>query len=175
MTYELYNRLYLRALDCHTVDEFLADCGDPDLLDLYEDDTDRLVDALLAIWGVAFDGTRHIRARLCMTRAEFSAAYRIPIRTLENWESKGGDNSRKPPEYIVSALALASGIYPFTVSNAGTAYFCDYCGRRWISPGKPEVCPNCGSYCVIEDTPANARRSAEDLTAYENKLIEQED
>lgn len=114
MTYELYNRLWLRALDCRDVDEFLADSGDPDLLDLYEDDTDRLVEALLAIWGVAFDGTRHIRAQLRMTRAEFSTAFQIPIRTLENWESKGG-NSRKPPEYIVSALALAAGIYPFEV------------------------------------------------------------
>ena len=114
MTYELYNRLWLRALDCRDVDEFLADCGDPDLLDLYEDDTDRLVETLLAIWGVAFDGTRYIRARLCMSRAQFSAAFQIPLRTLENWESKGG-NSRKPPEYIVSALALAAGIYPFEV------------------------------------------------------------
>lgn len=114
MTYELYNRLWLRALDCRDVDEFLADCGDPDLLDLYEDDTDRLVEALLAIWGVAFDGTRYIRARLCMSRSEFSNAFQIPIRTLENWESTGG-NSRKPPEYIVSVLALAAGIYPFDV------------------------------------------------------------
>lgn len=114
MTYELYNRLWLRALDCRDVDEFLADCGDPDLLDLYEDDTDRLVEALLAIWGVAFDGTRHIRAQLRMTRAEFSASFQIPLRTLENWESNGG-NSRKPPDYIISALALAAGIYPFDV------------------------------------------------------------
>lgn len=114
MTYDLYNRLWLRALDCRDVDEFLANCGDPDLLDLYGEDTDRLIDALLTIWGVALDGTRHIRSRLCMTRAEFSTAFQIPIRTLENWESTGG-NSRKPPEYIVSALALAAGIYPFEV------------------------------------------------------------
>lgn len=114
MTYDLYNRLLLRALDCRDVDEFLANCGDPELLDLYGEDTDRLIDALLTIWGVALDGTRHIRSRLCMTRAEFSTAFQIPIRTLENWESTGG-NSRKPPEYIVSALALAAGIYPFEV------------------------------------------------------------
>lgn len=114
MTYDLYNRLWLRALDCLSVDEFLADCGDTDLLDLYDNDTDRLLDALLTIWGVAFDGTRYIRAQLCMSRAQFSAAFQIPLRTLENWESKGG-NSRKPPEYIVSALALAAGIYPFEV------------------------------------------------------------
>lgn len=113
MTYEIYNRLWLRALDCRDVDEFLANCGDPDLLDLYEDDTDRLLEALLAIWGVAFDGTRHIRAQLCMTRSEFSSAFQIPVRTLENWESKSKANYRKPPEYIISALALAAGIYPF--------------------------------------------------------------
>lgn len=117
MTYELYNRLWLRALDCRDVDEFLADCGDPDLLDMYEDDTDRLVEALLAIWGVAFDGTRHIRARLCMTRAEFSSAFQIPLRTLENWESKSKESSRKPPEYIISALALAAAVYPFFVCD----------------------------------------------------------
>lgn len=114
MTYELYNKLFIRALDCHDVDEFLAGSSDPELLDLYGEDTDRLIDALLTIWGVALDGTRHIRSRLCMTRAEFSTAFQIPIRTLENWESNGG-NSRKPPEYIVSALALAAGIYPFEV------------------------------------------------------------
>ena len=116
MTYELYNKLFVRALDCHDVDEFLAGSSDPELLDLYGEDTDRLVEALLAIWGVAFDGTRHIRAKLCMSRSEFSNAFQIPIRTLENWESTGG-NSRKPPEYIVSALALAAGIYPFNLEK----------------------------------------------------------
>ena len=115
MTYDLYNRLYLRALDCYDVDEFLACSSDPDLLDLYDEDTDRLIDALLTIWGVALDGTRHIRAKLGMDRHEFSAAFQIPLRTLENWESKSETSSRKPPEYIISALALASGIYPFQV------------------------------------------------------------
>lgn len=117
MTYDLYNRLYLRALDCHDVDEFTADSADPELLDLYGEDTDSLIDALLTIWGVAMDGTRYIRARLNMDRHEFSAAFQIPLRTLENWESKSATSARKPPAYIISALAIAAGIYSFCVGE----------------------------------------------------------
>jgi transcriptional regulator with XRE-family HTH domain len=172
MTYSLYNRLYLQACDSRTAPELVSDCGAAsDVLGLYGDDLTALSRDLTAIWHVTHDGTRYIRTALKMTQRELSAAFAIPLRSIEDWER----GARLAPSYVLSLLALAAGIYPFTVSNAGAAYFCDYCGRRWISTGKPEVCPDCGSYCVIEDTPTNARQSVEDLATYENKLIEQED
>lgn len=172
MNYSLYNRLYLQACDSRTAPEFVTDSGAAaDVLDLYGDDLTALSRDLTAIWHVAHEGPRYIRTALKMTQRELSAAFGIPLRSIEDWER----GARLAPSYVISLLALAAGIYPFTVSNAGAAYFCDYCGRRWISTGKPEVCPDCGSYCVILDTPTTASRSVEDLTAYENNLNEQED
>lgn len=43
---------------------------------------------------------RDMRLQLGDTQSEFSARYRIPFRTIQNWEA----NVRKPPEYMVSLL-----------------------------------------------------------------------
>ena len=46
---------------------------------------------------------KEMRTLLGVSRAEFSRRYKIPIRTLESWES--GD--RKPPAYVVELLGRA--------------------------------------------------------------------
>lgn len=43
---------------------------------------------------------REMRAELGDTQSEFAKRYRIPFRTIQNWET----GIRKPPEYIVSLL-----------------------------------------------------------------------
>ena len=43
---------------------------------------------------------KHIRNLTAMTQAKFSDVYKIPKRTLEDWER--GIN--KPPEYVVNLL-----------------------------------------------------------------------
>ena len=44
---------------------------------------------------------KEIRELSGMSRAEFSRTYRIPVRTLENWES----GSRKCPDYLLNLLS----------------------------------------------------------------------
>ena len=43
---------------------------------------------------------REIRAKTGLSQAQFAAAYGIPQRTIENWES----GVRKPPEYVINLL-----------------------------------------------------------------------
>ena len=112
MTYSLYNRLYLQARDSRTAPEFVSDCGAAsDVLDLYVDDLTALSRDLTAIWHVAHEGTRYIRTALKMTQRELSAAFSIPLRSIEDWER----GARLAPSYVISLLALAAGIYPFEV------------------------------------------------------------
>lgn len=43
---------------------------------------------------------KEMRELLGISRAEFSRRYRIPLRTLENWES----GKRTPPPYVINLL-----------------------------------------------------------------------
>jgi transcriptional regulator with XRE-family HTH domain len=43
---------------------------------------------------------REMRSKLGITQGEFAARYKIPFRTIQNWET----GSRKPPEYIIDLL-----------------------------------------------------------------------
>ena len=43
---------------------------------------------------------REMRMRLGDTQSEFAARYKIPFRTIQNWEA----GVRKPPEYIINLL-----------------------------------------------------------------------
>ena len=44
---------------------------------------------------------REIREKTGMSRAEFSRAYGIPVRTLEDWEAE----KRKCPDYVTKLLS----------------------------------------------------------------------
>lgn len=44
-----------------------------------------------------------IRSATGMSQAEFAAAYDIPKRTIENWET----GSRTPPPYVIRLLEIA--------------------------------------------------------------------
>lgn len=43
---------------------------------------------------------KEMRELLGISRAEFSRRYRIPLRTLEDWES----GKRTPPPYVINLL-----------------------------------------------------------------------
>ena len=43
---------------------------------------------------------REMRKRLGNTQSQFATRYKIPFRTIQNWES----GARKPPEYIINLL-----------------------------------------------------------------------
>ena len=46
---------------------------------------------------------KRMRSYLEMTQEQFSDAYGIPVRTLQQWEA----GRRKPPEYVVNLLERA--------------------------------------------------------------------
>ena len=46
---------------------------------------------------------KRMRSYLKMTQDEFSNAYGIPVRTLQQWES----GRRNPPEYVINLLERA--------------------------------------------------------------------
>lgn len=52
------------------------------------------------IYEVLFMDIREMRKKLGYTQSEFAERYKIPFRTIQNWES----GSRKPPEYFLSLL-----------------------------------------------------------------------
>ena len=49
---------------------------------------------------------REIRDLTGLTQAAFAQKYGIPVRTVENWEMKGGSH-REPPDYLVVLLERA--------------------------------------------------------------------
>jgi DNA-binding transcriptional regulator YiaG len=51
---------------------------------------------------------RSIRAQTGLSQQAFAAAYEIPKRTIENWES----GSRTPPPYVIRLLELAVKALP---------------------------------------------------------------
>jgi DNA-binding transcriptional regulator YiaG len=50
---------------------------------------------------------KEIRADLGMTQAQFSEAFGIPPRTIQDWEN----NRRTPPPYVIRLLNLAAAVY----------------------------------------------------------------
>ena len=103
-----------------------------------------------------------------LTIREFSKRFAIPVRTAENWSN----GTRSMPDYLMPLLRFGlEHDYP-----PKQAYFCDECGARFTAhPTLADLCPRCGCACVYPDTDDGRRQSINDLTAYENKLIEQED
>lgn len=53
---------------------------------------------------------KEIRADLGMTQAQFSEAFGIPKRTIQEWET----GRRTPPPYVIRLINLAAAVYPAT-------------------------------------------------------------
>lgn len=53
---------------------------------------------------------KEIRADLGMTQQQFSEAFGIPRRTIQQWE----EDRRTPPPYVIRLLNLAAAVYPAT-------------------------------------------------------------
>lgn len=62
------------------------------------------------IWDISKMSIKDIRQMSGLTQAEFSKRFLIPVRTIQNWESRGGC-----PDYVRIMLArlcgLADGIF----------------------------------------------------------------
>lgn len=101
MTFETFYALTLDATEFSDPEAFAAECGGsiPDELPV-----DQLLAILVDVYAYAHDRSMNtIRSITGLSRAAFSRAYHIPIRTLENWDA--GVNSA--PAYVLDLLAYA--------------------------------------------------------------------
>lgn len=76
-----------------------------------ESDLTETVSELSMIWEAYHMTIRDLRTSAGLSRMEFSRRFRIPIRTVENWECTG-PNSRECPAYVRLLIADAIGLMP---------------------------------------------------------------
>lgn len=65
----------------------------------------RLAEICGAVWDLAHLTVADIRARTGLTQAAFAIRFCIPVRTVQNWESRGGC-----PHYVLLMMARLSGM-----------------------------------------------------------------
>lgn len=111
MKYNLYLSLYSEALTYDDVDMYIGERGWQDWMDQY--DVDQVATMLKKIYWLANNDPKEIREHYGFSRAAFSRAYGIPLRTLENWEL----GNREAPKYVIALLTY-------------TLFVGDYYGNR---------------------------------------------
>lgn len=93
------------ASEFDTHEDYIAEVGEsipPSVPD------EKLVQLLKACWTYGQDRTaKTLRDITGLSRAAFARKYRIPLRTVENWECFGTSSARKAPGYVVDLLAWA--------------------------------------------------------------------
>lgn len=97
MKFELFSKLYLEALEYSDIDMYIAERGWQDWMNDFENHGD----ILERIYELAYMSIREIRESNGLSRAAFSRAYNIPIRTLETWDA----NISKTPVYVETLIA----------------------------------------------------------------------
>ena len=105
MTYTDFRGVWYSALE-YTRDQrdlYIAERGWQTWMEEYGDDTAAIICTLDNIYDMAHVGCKAIRGVTGMTQSAFSAAYGIPARSIENWES----GSRAAPTYTLMMLGFA--------------------------------------------------------------------
>ncbi len=74
---------------------------------------------------------REMRQKLGMTQGEFSSRYKIPFRTIQNWETE----QRTPPEYIVDLLESRVS---YDLNNRRTIILPEYKSNKDNLPRRPD-------------------------------------
>lgn len=91
-------------------DAFVSDLA---LSSAFPEESDLSVTAseLIPIWEAYHMTIRDLRTAAGLSRIDFSRRFRIPIRTIENWECTGA-NARECPAYVRLLIAEALGLMP---------------------------------------------------------------
>ena len=104
MTYSDFLRLTMDASEFDAREDYIAEVGgsvEPSIQD------DKLIPLLEACWTYGHDRTvATVRTITGMSRAAFARDYRLPLRTVENWESDTS-SARHATGYVVDLLAWA--------------------------------------------------------------------
>lgn len=93
MNYELFITLYSEALEYDNLDMYIAERGWQDWMDKHDPTT-----VLPKIYKLAHGTLKNNRTEFNLNRASFSRLFRIPLRTVENWETET-DSRREVPQY----------------------------------------------------------------------------
>lgn len=83
--YELFLRLYREALDSASLEYYIAERGWQEWMNPFTDE--QIVKILELVYDYANKNMKESREKY-YSRAEFCRCYHIPLRTVENWESK---------------------------------------------------------------------------------------
>ena len=106
MTYQDFRRMVADATEHTSLDGYIADVGGSVPLTVPDD---ALTQLLTACWDYGHERTmRTIRRIAGLSQAQFAAAYSVPRRTVENWESGSGTNTRTAPPYVLDMLAYVA-------------------------------------------------------------------
>ena len=104
MTYQDYRRICMDATECADLETYIAEVGGS-LPETVRDDA--IIPTLTAVYAIANDpNVRTVRTVTGLSQAAFARAYNLPLRSVENWESKG-NNARTAPGYVLDLLAYA--------------------------------------------------------------------
>lgn len=112
MTFADFRRLWESA-DEYTPDQhdlYVAERGWQGWMDEYgEEDTSSIVRVLDAVYTMAHGGIAAIRRITGMNQLNFSVAYGIPRRSIQNWEYNAGESceAREAPTYTQMLLGYA--------------------------------------------------------------------
>lgn len=97
MKYELFVKLYGEALEYVDVDMYIAERGWQEWMNDFENHGE----ILNSVYSLANMTIKEMRESNGYSRAAFSRAYNIPIRTLENWDA----DVNKMPNYVKMMIA----------------------------------------------------------------------
>ena len=73
------------------------------LIDVDPKDTEIIDNRTKEVIKTVYRPSEYIRRLTNMSRAEFSKTYKIPVRTLEDWDA----GKSKPADYVIDLLARA--------------------------------------------------------------------
>lgn len=110
ITYELFTHLYRDALDSVSLEHYIAERGWQEWMNQFSDE--QIVSILETIYDYANKSLKEIREKY-YSRAEFCRNYCIPIRTVENWETK-----ENYAEYIKTFILYTFFIKEFLDENS---------------------------------------------------------
>lgn len=106
MTYSIFLSLCVDAAECHSFEQFCAECGGACPPECFSEDAkeDTTINFLQFCWDYSlnrsFQTVHHLSG---LSQAAFSISYQIPIRSIEDWLR----GIRMPPAYVVDLLAFA--------------------------------------------------------------------
>ena len=95
MKYELFNQLYIEALEQSDLECYIAERGWQDWMESY--DVQKIADILSTIHKLANSTLAESRD---VSRAEFARRFGIPLRTLEDWDR----NQHLPRDYVIKFI-----------------------------------------------------------------------